>query len=69
MIFEKCWLFCLQLMICLSTTLPTVAPPRLTSLPLEKRVPAEDEEDSRMALAFLTVTGLILYNSDHLFFT
>lgn len=30
--------------------------PRLTSLPLEKTVPAEDEEDSRMAL-FLTVTG------------
>ena len=31
--------------------------PRLTSLSLEKTVPAEDEEDSRMALAFLTVTG------------
>lgn len=32
--------------------------PRLTSLPLEKTVPAEDEEDSRMALAF---PDLILY--------
>ncbi len=31
--------------------------PRFTSLPLEKTVSAEDEEDSRMALAFLTVTG------------
>lgn len=31
--------------------------PRLTLLPLDKTVPAEDKADSRMALAFPTVTG------------